>query len=181
MGDEAALLLVIRDRRLALTLGLALLAGCAKEAPSRVDPAKYEAFFLWAGVPSPAVLDRAKTIYILDGEVRARDNTRIVPLRPQAPRVRHAEVWLTLRAERIDWAEPVFRQLLAHVAQWERAGTRLVGVQIDFDARTRGLAGYAQFLTELRRRLPTKYRLSVTGLLDWSANGDAAGLARRGR
>jgi hypothetical protein len=178
MGEDAALLLVIRRWRLALALGLAALAGCAKQAPSRVDPARYDAFFLWAGVPSQPVLDRARTIYILDGEVRARDNTRIVQLRPEAPRVRHADVWLTLRAERIDWTEPVFRQLLAHAVQWERAGTRLVGVQIDFDARTRGLSGYAQFLTDLRRRLPAKYRLSVTGLMDWSANGDPAQLAR---
>jgi hypothetical protein len=178
MGKDAALLLVRRGWRLALVLGLALLAGCAKKEPSRVDPVQYDAFFLWAGVPSPPVLGRARTIYILDGEVRARDNSRIVPLRPQVPRVRRAEVWLTLRVERLDWAEPVFRQLLGHAAQWEHAGTRLVGVQIDFDARTRGLAGYAQFLAELRRRLPARYRLSVTGLLDWSANGDPAELAR---
>lgn len=173
---------MIRGRWHPLALGfaasLALLAGCAKPAPSRVDPAQHDAFFLWAGVRPPAVLDRARTIYILDGEVRARDNARIVPLRPQAPRVRHAEVWLTLRVERIDWAEPVFAQLLAHAAQWERAGTRLAGIQIDFDVRTRGLAGYAEFLTGLRQRLPARYRLSVTGLMDWSANGDAAGLAR---
>jgi hypothetical protein len=178
MGEDATLLLVIRGWRMALALGLASLAGCAKEAPTRVDPAQYDAFFLWAGVPSQPTLNRARTIYILDGEVRARDNTRIVPLRPQAPRVRHAEVWLTVRAERLDWAEPVFQQLIANASQWERAGTRLVGVQIDFDARTRGLAGYAQFLADLRRRLPVKYRLSVTGLLDWSANGDPAELAR---
>ncbi len=177
MGKDAALLLVIRAGRLGLTVGLALLAGCAKHAPSRVDAAQYDAFFLWAGVPSLPVLGHAKTIYILDGEVRASDNTRILPLRPQAPRVRHAEVWLTLRVERLDWADPVFHQLLAHAAQWEHAGTRLVGIQIDFDARTRGLAGYAQFLVELRRRLPARYRLSVTGLLDWSANGDPAELA----
>jgi hypothetical protein len=178
MGDEAALLLVSCGRRLTLALALALSAGCAREAPSRVDPAQHDAFFLWAGVRPPAVLGRARTIYILDGEVRAGDNRRILPLRPEAPRVRHAEVWLTVRTERIDWAEPVFAQLLAHAARWERAGTRLVGVQIDFDARTRGLAGYARFLAELRRRLPAKYRLSVTGLMDWSANGDAAQLAR---
>lgn len=178
MGDEAALLLVICGRRFALVLGLALLAGCAKETPSRVDPADHDAFFLWAGVRPPAVLGRARTIYILDGEVRAGDNARIVPLRPEAPRVRHAEVWLVLRVERIDWAEPVFTQVLAHAARWERASTRLAGIQIDFDARTRGLAGYANFLTELRRRLPARYRLSVTGLMDWSANGDPGQLAR---
>lgn len=178
MGEEAALLLVIPRQPLVAVLGCALLAACAKPGPARVDPRDHDAFFLWAGVTPPPVLDLAKTIYILDGEVRARDNARIVPLRPQPPRVRHAEVWLTLRVERIDWAEPVYRQLLADAARWEAAGARLVGVQIDFDARTRGLAGYAEFLTGLRQRLPARYRLSVTGLLDWSVHGDSAQLAR---
>jgi hypothetical protein len=157
---------------------MALLAGCTKHAPAPVDPAQYDAFFLWAGVPSHAALDRAKTVYILDGEVRATDSARIVLLRPEAPRVRHAEVWLTIRTERLDWSEAVFRQLLGDAAKWERAGTRLVGIQIDFDARTRGLDGYAAFLAQLRQRLPARYPLSVTGLMDWSANGDAAGLAK---
>lgn len=164
--------------RLAATALLFALGSSAREAPRRVDPENFEAFFLWAGVRSSPVLARARTIYILDGEVRARDNRRIVALRPEAPSVHHAEVWLTLRAERLDWAEPVFGQLLHDAARWEDAGTRLVGIQIDFDARTRGLADYAEFLTKLRRRLPGKYLLSVTGLMDWSANGNAAGLAQ---
>jgi hypothetical protein len=51
------------------------------------------------------------------------------------------------------------------------------GLQIDFDARTRGLGRYAGFLRALRRELPERYRLSITGLMDWSANGDPAALA----
>lgn len=168
-------------RLLLLALSLAL-AGCAKPVPDQVDPgqvdpARHDAFFLWAGVKPPALLGRAKTIYILDGEVRARDPGRIVPLRPQAPRIDHAEVWLVIRAERLDWSPAVYRQMLADAARWEANGTRLVGVQVDFDAATRGLAGYAAFLSQLRRRLPPRYRLSVTGLMDWSANGDPAQLA----
>lgn len=162
--------------RLLLALCLAL-TGCAREAPLRVDPARYDAFFLWAGVKPPARLARARTLYLLDGEVRAGDNARLVPLRPQAPRIAHAEVWLTVRTERLDWSEAVYRQLLTDAARWEGNGTRLIGVQVDFDAATKGLGGYAAFLTDLRRRLPPRYRLSVTGLMDWSANGDPTGLA----
>lgn len=155
-----------------------VLAGCAKEAPPRtVDPERYDAFFLWAGVKPPPALDRARRLYLLDGEVRVGDGGRIVPLRPQAPRISHAEVWLVIRTERLDWREGVYRQLLADAAKWEANGTRLAGVQIDFDAATKGLGGYAAFLADLRRRLPARYRLSVTGLMDWSANGDPAQLA----
>jgi hypothetical protein len=175
MGAEAALLLV---RSAALVLLLSLLGACRAEPPARVDPARYDAFFLWAGVKPPALLGRASTIYLLSGEIRADDDARFWPLRPGTPHVGHAAVWMTVRAERIDWDEAIYRRVLGDLTRWQAAGTRLAGLQIDFDARTRGLADYARFLADLRRRLPSRYRLSVTGLMDWSAGGDPAALAR---
>lgn len=156
---------------------LFLLAGCAPAPDERVDPARYDAFFLWAGVRAPEVLATARTIYLLDGEVQVGDATRMVPLRPHTPQVRHADVWLTVRLERLDWAEGVYRQILADLDRWERAGNRVVGLQLDFDAKTRGLNGYAAFLRDMRTRLPARYKLSITGLMDWSAGGDSAALA----
>lgn len=50
-------------------------------------------------------------------------------------------------------------------------GNQLEGLQIDFDAATRGLAHYAAFLSDLRQRLPRRWKLSITGLMDWSAGG----------
>ena len=144
----------------------------------RVDPAKHDAFFLWAGVRPPAALARAKSVYLLAGEVRAGDNAHLVPLRPGTPHAGHATIWMTVRAERLDWQEGVYRRIFADLARWDAAGNRLAGLQIDFDARTRGLTSYAAFLSDLRRRLPARYRLSVTGLLDWSAQGDPAALGR---
>ena len=124
------------------------------------------------------MLDHAREVYVLSGEVRAGDNGRIVPLRPQVPRVDHADIWLVLRVERIDWQDRVTEQLLRELARWEAAGNRLQGVQIDFDAGTLHLDRYARFLADLRARLPARYRLSVTGLMDWSAQGDPAALAQ---
>lgn len=175
MGAEAPLLLV---RLFTVLLVAALLAGC-RQAPREqpVDPAAHDAFFLWAGVRPPPALARAKTVYLLAGEVRV-GNARFVPLRPATPRVDHAEVWLTVRTERLDWSEAVYRRVLADLARWDAAGNRVAGLQIDFDARTRGLDRYGAFLADLRRRLPARYRLSVTGLLDWSAQGDPAALAK---
>lgn len=164
-------------KRCALLPVLALLASCGERA-APVDPAAYDAFFLWAGVAARSELVRAKTVYLLAGEVRAGDPGHLVPLRPGTPRVRHAEVWMTVRAERLDWGEPIHRRVLDELARWQAAGNRLAGLQIDFDARTRGLDGYARFLSDLRHRLPPRYRLSVTGLLDWSAQGDPKALAK---
>jgi hypothetical protein len=179
MDAQASLLLVSR-RPPALSLALACLAlmSCRQKTETRVDPADHDAFFLWAGVRPPAALKQAKVIYLLAGEVRADSNARIVPLRPEAPRVDHAEIWLTVRVERLDWQQGIYRTILRQLVHWEAAGNRVTGLQIDFDARTRRLADYAAFLADLRRRLPARYRLSVTGLLDWSANGDPQALAR---
>lgn len=158
-----------------------LLAGCGGDAPSgRVEAEDYDAFFLWAGVQPPELLEEANSVYILAGEVRAGDGSRFVPLRAQPPRVRHAELWLVLRVERIDWQPSAMRQLEREIARWRAAGANLRGVQIDFDSATLHLDRYAAFLADLRRQLPSDLRLSVTGLLDWSANGDPAHLAAIG-
>ncbi len=167
-----------------------LLAGCcggnsAPVDPAKVDPADYQAFFVWAGVPATAVpavaVPRAtRALYILDGEVRAHGAPAFTPLRPQAPRVAKGQVWLTVRLERLDWPEALHQRIAGEIARWERAGTPVVGLTLDFDAKTRGLGAYAGFLREVRRHLPSRYRLSVTGLLDHAAGGDPAALAALG-
>lgn len=157
-----------------------LLASCGQAPQSKVAAADYDSFFLWAGVKPPAVLDRAKSVYVLAGEVRAGDNSRFVPLRPQAPTADHADVWLVLRVERIDWQPSVTRQLLGELARWKAAGANVQGVQVDFDAATLHLDRYAEFLRGLKGALPKGTQLSVTGLMDWSANGDPAALAKLG-
>ncbi len=141
-----------------------------------VDARDYDSFWLWAGVRSQPVLATAKRIYLLQGEVRAGAPVHLVGLRPALPHVHGSQVWLVVRVETLAWPPEVYDQLLRQLARWRGAGNDIVGVQIDFDAHTRQLDQYAQFLADLRQRLPTDCRLSITGLLDWSANGDPAGL-----
>lgn len=172
-----------RFRSLTLLAALALLAGCGDRSgqqavQGRVDPADYTSFFLWAGVKPPPELQRARELYILGGEVKADDPDRLVPMRAGVPRLPGKQVWLVVRAARLDWGEGVHRAVLTDLARWEGAGNSVTGLQVDFDAATRGLYGYADFLSALRARLPARYKLSVTGLMDWSAHGDPAALAR---
>ena len=162
-------------RRLAQA-ALLLLAACGPGGSARVDPARYDSFFLWAGVAPPEYLDRAKSVYLLAGEVRRQGRPRLVSLRA-TPHDAKPALWLVVRAERLDWDEPLHAQIERTLARWSAAGNRVEGLQVDFDARTRGLANYAEFLTGLRRRLPPRYKLSVTGLMDWGANADPAALA----
>lgn len=167
MGTAARILLV--------GLAYAALAGCSSPA----EDERASAYFLWAGVQPPAELADAETVYVLSGEVRADDPARLVSLRPQVPQGGGSDIWMVVRAERLDWDDAVYRQIERDMARWGTRNT-LVGLQVDFDAATLGLDGYAEFLADLRQRLPGRYALSVTGLMDWSAHGDPAALARLG-
>jgi hypothetical protein len=159
-------------------LAAALLAGsCAPSSRTPVDPARYVQFFLWAGVPPPPEAAHAKVLYILGGEVRRGGPPRFVSLRAGVPHGLPSALWLTVRSERLDWDEGTWEAILGTLTRWRNAGNRMQGLQIDFDAATPGLGRYAAFLQEVRRRLPPQSRLSVTGLLDWSAHGDPQVLA----
>jgi hypothetical protein len=132
---------------------------------------------VWPGVGPRAELVHARTLYVLDGAILERDGVRFRPQRAATPRLAGKAVWLVVRTDTLDWPAEAHALVLRHLAQWRAAGNRVVGVQVDFDARTAHLERYAGFLRDVRRRLPANLRLGVTGLLDWSANGDPAALA----
>jgi hypothetical protein len=156
-----------------VALAVLLLAGCRE--PDRIDAGDYNAFWLWAGVAPQPVLKQARTIYILDGEVRDERMVQFTPLLAQPPRLGGKQVWLVVRTDTLDWPAGAYEAVLRDLEAW-RAGNNPAGVQVDFDARSRHLDRYAAFLRDFRKRLPGRYRLSVTGLLDWSANGDPQAL-----
>ncbi|WP_099186710.1 DUF3142 domain-containing protein [Sphingobium fuliginis] len=159
-------------------LALVALTGCQRETGAeRVDPAGYEAFYLWPGV-RPAKHVRAKILYLLDGEVRRRGPVRLEKLRMGMPRLPGKKIWLVVRADRLDWNDAVYKTIFDDLHRWREAGNEVVGLQIDFDAATRGIGGYGDFLRDLRQRLHHHWRLSITGLMDWSAHGDPQALAR---
>jgi hypothetical protein len=141
-----------------------------------VQAEDYRAFWLWAGVKPQAALRDAEEVYLLAGEVRGEKKPHIISQRSATPRVKHARVWVVFRAQTILWDERVVENILKQMQTWQKAGNDVAGLQIDFDAGTKHLDRYAEFLSRVRAKLPHHYRLGVTGLLDWSANGDPAGL-----
>jgi hypothetical protein len=147
----------------------------AYEQSSIVDVNQYDAFWLWAGVQSQPALTHARTVYLLDAEVRPGKSALILQ-RPAVPHVQHADVWMVVRVGTLDWPPTIYAQVLGDLARWRAGGNRIVGLQIDFDAGTRHLEKYAAFLKDLRKRLPASSKLSITGLLDWSSHGDPQGL-----
>ena len=181
MGQRAAVLLV---RRAGFALAaLALLAGCHRASVGaggqRVDARAFDAFYLWPGVHPPAGV-RPRVLYLLDGEVQRYGAAKFTRLRSGVPHL-PGEIWLVVRVERLDWSPEVTAQIMGDLARWQAAGNHVAGLQIDFDASTRGITHYAAFLGGLRRQLPRGLRLSITGLMDWSAHGDPKTLAGLGQ
>jgi hypothetical protein len=165
---------MIRAAIAVAALGIALLP--VPIARDRAVAPAYDAVWLWAGVRAQPALGSAKRLYLLQGQVEATDPVRYAAQRAAIPRLGNREVWMVVRVETLGWSPAIYDQMLAALGRWRAAGNRVVGVQIDFDARTRHLEDYAVFLRGLRARLPRDCRLGVTGLLDWSANGDPKGL-----
>jgi hypothetical protein len=122
------------------------------------------------------VLDRARTVYVLQGAVRPGRGpdaqADIVAQGVSMPRRRGGEIWLVYRADTLQWTPRVYAVILAQLRRWRQAGNPVVGIQIDFDAGARYLPRYVDFLTDLRRRLPDDCKLGITGLLDWSSRAD---------
>lgn len=165
-----------KSRRWIATLLLCVSStGVSRAQLAVVDASRYDAFWLWAGVAPQPVLAHARTIYLLDAEVRPGKSV-LISQRPSLPHVTHADVWMVVRVESLDWSPTQYTQVLADLARWRSVGNRVVGLQIDFDARTHHLEAYASFLKELRRRMPADCKLGITGLLDWSSHGDPKGL-----
>jgi hypothetical protein len=162
--------------RLLALVALLFLSACDQAEQGRVDAGNYDAFWLWAGVEPQLVLDRAKTIYILAAEIKGGPEGRYVDLRPSVPRVKHAQVWIVYRVETLEWDANVLPRIRRDLESWKGKGNRIAGIQMDFDAATRGLPNYAAFLKQLRAELPPGTGLSVTGLLDWSSGGDSPAL-----
>lgn len=179
MGERVKVLLVGARGLALLSIALGLALG-APAAAGTVRAEDYDAFWLWAGVRPQPVLATAQTLYILQGQVAAPADTdgegRLIAQGGAIPHLRRGKIWLDYRAHTLRWAPAVYGEILARLRRWRAAGNPVVGLQIDFDAHTRRLAEYAQFLADLRSRLPADCRLSITGLLDWSSQGDSAAL-----
>lgn len=159
-----------------LVVGQSCLAATAQ---TRVDANQYASFWIWGNIQSATYLAKAKELYILQGEVRIIRGTQHSTLIPQGVSVLNIPkqtVWLVFRTHHLNWTDQELAMILPRIKQWENSGNHIQGIQIDFDARTNNLKQYALFLAKLRQKLPLKYQLSITGLLDWSNVQDQATL-----
>jgi hypothetical protein len=169
---------LVTVRRLALLL-FVLCCDCASAAEGIVRAADYGAYWLWAGVKARPELKRARTIYLLQGEIgpEAGGAIRLKAQGAAQPGAHDATLWLAYRVRSLDWPPEILAAILRKLALWRAQPGAVAGIQIDFDASTRGLRGYAAFLRQLRAALPKDCALSVTGLMDWASQGSPEDLS----
>jgi len=178
MGAEPAILLVSFFR--AVLAGLALCCMGASAAAAEVRAADHDAFWMWAGVKArPELLAHARVVYLLQGEIGpgADGVARLKAQGASQPGPHAAKLWLAFRVRSLAWTPEVRAGVLRKLAAWRAQPGEVAGIQIDFDAATRGLSGYVRFLNELRAALPQDCGLSVTGLMDWASQGALEDLA----
>lgn len=164
MGAKAQVLLVI-------ALLLATPVRAAGEARVRADA--YQAFWLWSGVRATPSMRDAQVVYLHQGDVVAYPQRTVFSrLGMPVSRLAVPAVWITVRIATLDIPDAILDRVLRLPDRWTAAGNQVLGLQIDFDAATHRLADYADFLRQVRQRLPAHYALGVTGLLDWAKTGN---------
>lgn len=143
----------------------------SNDVSNTIDAHHYDAFWIWGDISSAPYLTQAKEIYVLQGEIKRDRSTQksiFIPQGVAVLKVPHQKVWLVFRNHHLNWQDDELTQILKRVQQWKSKGNQIVGIQIDFDAKTKNLKEYALFLQQIRQQLPKKYQLSITGLLDWA-------------
>jgi hypothetical protein len=155
-------------------IGILVLLITSPTAHAEVQASNYSEFWLWGGVrPSSHVLNQAKTLYILQGRITERhDKVKFEKQAFSPAKLKKLPVFLVYRLEILHWNSTIHNCVLKQIRAWEQRGNQIAGVQLDFDAHTKLLNEYELFLRYLRSLIPSQYKISITGLLDWSNNGD---------
>jgi hypothetical protein len=177
MGAEPALLLVTVFR--AARAGLLCCALSGSAAAGEVRAADHDAYWLWAGVKARPEILHARTLYLLQGEIGpGADGVRLKAQGAAQPGPHAAKLWLAFRVRSLDWTPDIRASVLRKLALWRAQPGEVAGIQVDFDAATRGLGDYARFLRDLRASLPENCGLSVTGLMDWASQAAPEDLSK---
>lgn len=161
---------------LLLILSVFTLSKPAMSTPTKIDANHYDAFWIWGDIRSAPYLYRAKTLYILQGDIHYQKKQHKIILQPQgiaAKPLPKQQLWLVFRNHDLNWSEEHFQMITRRLNTWRNHGNHVVGVQIDFDSKTQALYHYGLFLQKLRQHLPKEYQISITGLLDWTNMQDA--------
>jgi hypothetical protein len=105
----------------------------------------------------------ARTIYLQNDKAIIRPRLQPLSVLPETKLIAVARIESN-RSARLSPAERA--QAVTAIAELARNET-VAAIQIDFDARSSEREFYRDLLTDLRRELPSRVRLSITALASW--------------
>jgi len=134
---------------------------------------KVPAYWLWAGHPVKKHHHKA-TLYLHQGFVsNVKDNTRAFYKRGFEPhKINAKSLYIVIRMHKLLYDDQYVYALATLMRRWEKHGNLVKGLQLDFDSASSKLLEYSRYLKFVRKHLPKKYSLSITGLGDWLVNGN---------
>ena len=151
----------------ALFLSIAFLLGTIKDLSAELSKEKFD-YWVWAG-QSVESLPNEATLYLHQGTIEESPNGSLV-FRKQGlgPILLHnSRIFIVYRLETLVDPEIVVKKFESDLDLWELRGCNIVGIQIDYDSPSLKLKRYVEFLSKLRTQTPSKYEISITGLVDW--------------
>ncbi|MGL5333380.1 MAG: DUF3142 domain-containing protein, partial [Aeromonas veronii] len=136
---------------------LILLSTLAAPLKASVDASSYHAFWLWSATRHQPVLAQATTLYLHQGEILNRPSgPRFIKLGRAPTPLQTEQLWLVVRVNTLPLSADHKKLLVRLYQEWRKAGAKVTGIQIDFDAATRQLDRYATSLQQLRQVLPAE-------------------------
>ena len=131
--------------------------------------------YIWQRRWTPALLSAmqmalpvVKRWRVLAAEVDPKGEWHTVKPDFEALRVGNRQILATIRIEgRSMPTADMIPSLLGVIAAWRAAGVSPAALELDFDAPTSKLQGYAYFLRRLRPALPADLPLVITALPTW--------------
>lgn len=136
-----------------------------------------KAYWLWAGI-TENLAPKNSNLYIYQGFIQNdRNLTNYQHRGLYAYPISCNKCYLVYRIDpSLPDAKQVVTVFLNDAKKWEKHQVAIRGLQIDYDSPTKQLALYSRFLSELRKYLPFKYELDITGLGDWITAGNIRSL-----
>jgi hypothetical protein len=133
-----------------------------------------QGYWNWAGIEPPKNISSNTDLYIYQGVIRVKGQKGTFNRKGLYPfPINASNIYLVYRIEG-GLPDPVkLKHLLkANAQDWQKHNVAIKGIQLDFDSPTSKLLQYSKFLNNLRKELPSNYKLSITGLGDWIISGD---------
>jgi hypothetical protein len=158
---------------LAVMLSLAL-SGCASK--DWVPPLTNDAYIWqrrWSEAVLSAIRQSAPSIRIwrvLAAEAETKVGLTVIAVDRRALREAGKPVIAVLRINGL--SENVAAEIVAVASDWQEDGVPVSGIEIDYDCAVNRLAGYRDFLRQLRAILPRAMTLSITALPSWMGSSD---------